>query len=240
MCAIIGWNGKISASILTQMIKNAAPWGPHATGLAYVEGTGADAKTVIFKKPVRPDDFVDEFRDEVAKAAEATQGIAHVRHRTHGPNTERNAHPFSYEGIHFIHNGIISNYRAFTPDAEVDSECLGPLIQNRNITPARGSCGVAWIENNKVYVYRRNQCLGFIKMKSPVNKKPLTVVVTSSRIAMLKAFEKHWIEQGELEEGVAFHITPSGLSREWDDQDYASPDEEREEIWTGFNVGGKC
>jgi len=69
-----------------------------------------------------------------------TVGIAHTRWATHGPASERNAHPhISRDGIAVVHNGIIENYETvrarlisqgydFTSDT--DTEVIAHLVHS--------------------------------------------------------------------------------------------------------------
>lgn len=230
MCAIFGWNGTISNTILRTLFENSLRWGPHAAGIAWVE----DGKQLVFKKAGLQDHegrspalklqgvrlLLRNHNHRVERASDSTIGLGHTRFKTHGPNSDACAHPFTFkkssDELVFAHNGILHNYRNFAPKAVVDSECLGPLLHCRQPGLAQGSCGVVWLQENKLYAYRRNQHLHAVTGISPVDGNPLTVVATSVTISRF-IFGDEWTET-ELEEGVAYLVNPGEVVEVWSDR----------------------
>lgn len=227
MCAIIGWAGKIKNATLRALIKNAEPRGPHSTGLVFDESSHPLSRSSglnVFKRAVTPTFFLSRHYRRVRRAAAFQLGFAHVRWATHGDVVDRNAHPFfhaSEDGstLVYCHNGVINNYLDFAPDAVVDSECFGPLLEEKTPARAHGSTGLCWFQTStdgtsKMFVYRRDQQLKAFTFSE--NGEVFTIIASTRTIIPSELFLLPHFETN-LAEGVAYRVKPGGLARAWDD-----------------------
>ena len=129
MCGIVGYIGR----------KDAVPF--LMDGLRALEYRGYDSAGIYLsgKGAVKRAGKVEKLSAALPKDFSATAGIAHTRWATHGPPTERNAHPHSDASrtVWVVHNGIVENYVelhdaliregvAFSSDT--DTEVLAQLI----------------------------------------------------------------------------------------------------------------
>lgn len=242
MCAIIGWNqstpGILSAEDLATLIKRAESSGRHSAGMAI---TAPDGSIKVFKKAGTPSDFVRSYGERLEQFVQSKRGMAHTRWATHGDINNRNAHPFVHldsDGwaIPFVHNGVISNYRQFTPDAEVDSECLGPLIIKRKLSAAVGSAAVIWAYKGDLFCFRNSQRLAAASWEDETDKKrAITLVLTDIDYAKgLKSLEGMKMTKWLLRPGTAWKVTPQNLLTHWVEE---GKERETEFSLSGYNGG---
>jgi glucosamine--fructose-6-phosphate aminotransferase (isomerizing) len=135
MCGIVGYVGARTATpLLIEGLKRLEYRGYDSAGVATLDDGGqlgirrASGKIGKLEAVLAADPLV------------GAQGIAHTRWATHGPPTERNAHPHrSQDGtIAVVHNGIIENApllrqelqaRGYAFASDTDTEVLAHLIQ---------------------------------------------------------------------------------------------------------------
>ena len=135
MCGIVGYLGpKPAYPILIDGLTRLEYRGYDSAGIATLEGKG---ELRVEKKEGK----VANLEDHVAENIPAgTVGIGHTRWATHGPPSDRNAHPHtgSKGRIAVIHNGIIENYEALkellsdrghTLVSDTDTEVLAHFIE---------------------------------------------------------------------------------------------------------------
>jgi glucosamine--fructose-6-phosphate aminotransferase (isomerizing) len=135
MCGIVGYVGPRSATpLLIEGLKRLEYRGYDSAGVAVMNGKGVETRRAAGKIS----------RLEGALASEpvhGTLGIAHTRWATHGPPTERNAHPHMDEKreVAVVHNGIVENATALrtmlemtghTFSSDTDTEVIAHLIES--------------------------------------------------------------------------------------------------------------
>ena len=134
MCGIVGYIGpQQAAPILVSGLKRLEYRGYDSAGVAVYDGETLETRRAAGKIA----------KLEGALAADPVSGrigIAHTRWATHGPPTERNAHPHlsTDETVAVVHNGIIENADVLrkqlqalghTFRSDTDTETLSHLIQ---------------------------------------------------------------------------------------------------------------
>ena len=134
MCGIVGYIGpKQATPLLLEGLKRLEYRGYDSAGVALFNGDGLQIRRAAGKIA----------KLEAAIAAQPVTGqvgIAHTRWATHGPPTERNAHPHlsTDETIAVVHNGIIENANALrrtltelghTFRSDTDTEVLAHMVQ---------------------------------------------------------------------------------------------------------------
>ncbi|TIW20404.1 MAG: glutamine--fructose-6-phosphate transaminase (isomerizing) [Mesorhizobium sp.] len=131
MCGIVGIVGQQPVSErLVDALKRLEYRGYDSAGIATItEGTlhrrRAEGKLVNLQTRLKEEPL------------SGTIGIAHTRWATHGPPTERNAHPHFTDGVAIVHNGIIENFAELKEElaatgtefqTDTDTEVLAHLL----------------------------------------------------------------------------------------------------------------
>ena len=134
MCGIVGYIGpKQALPFLIEGLKRLEYRGYDSAGVALFDGEGLETRRAAGKIA----------KLEGALSADPVTGkvgIAHTRWATHGPPTERNAHPHlsTDETVAVVHNGIIENSNVLrqqltklghTFRSDTDTETIAHLVQ---------------------------------------------------------------------------------------------------------------
>src|SRR5689334_16282115 len=136
MCGIVGYVGPRPAlDVVVEGLRRLEYRGYDSAGVAIV----GDGALQIAKKAGR----IENLDKELAKATfTGTTGMGHTRWATHGPPTDRNAHPHTDATgrVAVIHNGIIENFAELRHELEsagvefasdTDTEVVAHLVARR-------------------------------------------------------------------------------------------------------------
>lgn len=142
MCGIIGVIGERNATpILVEGLKRLEYRGYDSAGIAVANQGGLQLARVKGK-------LVNLEKHLADYPCTGFLGIGHTRWATHGPPTQKNAHPHSSERVAVVHNGIIENYKELRQDlqsegvvflSDTDTEVIPHLIERalkRGLTSA--------------------------------------------------------------------------------------------------------
>ena len=136
MCGIVGYIGHQNAEpLLIRGLKRLEYRGYDSAGLAIVDND----QLHLQKKEGKVSELDKALTN--GHAAHGTLGIGHTRWATHGPPSDRNAHPHANGTGDFalVHNGIIENYgtirkrlkqKGYVFESDTDTEALVHLIDD--------------------------------------------------------------------------------------------------------------
>ncbi|GAB0058854.1 Glutamine---fructose-6-phosphate transaminase [Candidatus Magnetaquicoccaceae bacterium FCR-1] len=143
MCGIIGVIGERNATpILVEGLKRLEYRGYDSAGIAVITRDGSIGITRSKGKLVNLENRLAE------SPCTGLVGIGHTRWATHGPPTEKNAHPHQSRRCAVVHNGIIENYQELRREltgqgvtfaSDTDTEVIPYLIDrelDRGAEPA--------------------------------------------------------------------------------------------------------
>lgn len=131
MCGIVGVLGKEPvAPVILEALKRLEYRGYDSAGIATLVQGKIDRRRAVGKLSAL---------DETLRTAPLGGfiGIGHTRWATHGPASEKNAHPHVTEEVALVHNGIIENFRELreelsaggvTFSSDTDTEVVAHLI----------------------------------------------------------------------------------------------------------------
>ena len=179
MCGIVGVFSKFSQGLtnnevttFTHMLYADAIRGWDSTGVVGINKYGNGE---WFKREGNPLFLMNEEDYQKYIRNFSTKGMAlfgHNRKATVGTISDHTAHPFVHEHIIAIHNGNISNYKQFSPEATVDSSCIPVLLAGEDYHTALdklvGAFAIVWynVNTKKIHMCRNSQ-------------RPLGIVETS-------------------------------------------------------------
>ena len=170
MCGIIATLGQDDAmDSLIQGLENLEYRGYDSAGLAIKNGGDLEV--------CKQSGEVENLKSEIPRGPRGNIGIGHTRWSTHGPPTDRNAHPHtdSAGDVAVVHNGIITNYEDLKRrlraaghefESDTDTEVIPHLISGyradtadtedafrRAIQDLEGNYAIAAIANGEEAVY---------------------------------------------------------------------------------------
>jgi len=220
MCGIVGCIGRGDDTL-----------GVLIDGLRSLEYRGYDSAGIALGPTIdviRRSGELDALEDALATTTlSGTFGIGHTRWSTHGPPTDRNAHPHTDEAgrVAVVHNGIIENYTELKADleaqgvtfsSETDTEVVPHLIAqaldrgedpetafHNTVDKLEGSYAIAAIIDGSETIYAARQ------------GSPLVVGVDDDSTFLasdVPAFVEHTRNVVFLEDGHRVIATPEGYT----------------------------
>jgi glutamine---fructose-6-phosphate transaminase (isomerizing) len=136
MCGIVGYAGPDEAlPVVLEGLKRLEYRGYDSAGVAVLDG----GLTVV-KTAGKLEALEKALADAGAAAPTGRVGMGHTRWATHGPPTDRNAHPHvdCTERVAVIHNGIVENFHELRSRlggdghvfrSDTDTECVSHLVE---------------------------------------------------------------------------------------------------------------
>ena len=135
MCGIVGYVGHQQAlDVVLEGLRRLEYRGYDSSGVAILDGG-----LVVEKKAGRIENLDKVLASEHPAGIAGTTGLGHTRWATHGPPTDRNAHPHqdTANTVAVIHNGIIENFAPLRAEleaagvelrSETDTEVVAHLV----------------------------------------------------------------------------------------------------------------
>src|SRR5918993_4955302 len=137
MCGIVGYVGHQQAlDVVLEGLRRLEYRGYDSAGVAVLDGAGG---MVVEKRAGRIENLDKALGTGHPDGLRGTTAIGHTRWATHGPPTDRNAHPHldALDAVAVIHNGIIENFAPLRAEleaagvelrSETDTEVVSHLL----------------------------------------------------------------------------------------------------------------
>ena len=149
MCGIVGYVGSRPAlDVVLEGLRRLEYRGYDSSGVAVLDGD-----LVVEKRAGRIENLDKAIAADHPGGITGSTGIGHTRWATHGPPTDRNAHPHldTANAVAVIHNGIIENFAPLRAEleaagvelrSETDTEVVAHLMAAElSAQPSSGSAG---------------------------------------------------------------------------------------------------
>ncbi len=232
MCGIVGYVGSRQAlDVVLDGLRRLEYRGYDSSGVAVLDG-----ELVVEKRAGRIENLDKAIAADHPGGITGSTGIGHTRWATHGPPTDRNAHPHldGANAVAVIHNGIIENFAPLRAEleaagvelrSETDTEVVAHLIAAElSALSSAGSAGTGDLAEAMRRVCRRLDGAFTLvvahrdhpgRLVAARRNSPLVLGVGAGETFLasdVAAFVEHTRDAVELGQDQVVEITPDGYA----------------------------
>ena len=232
MCGIVGYVGSRQAlDVVLEGLRRLEYRGYDSSGVAVLDG-----ELVVEKRAGRIENLDKAIAADHPGGITGSTGIGHTRWATHGPPTDRNAHPHldGANALAVIHNGIIENFAPLRAEleaagvelrSETDTEVVAHLVAAELSAPSSsGSAGSGDLAEAMRRVCRRLDGAFTLvvahrdhpgRLVAARRNSPLVLGVGAGETFLasdVAAFVEHTRDAVELGQDQVVEITPDGYA----------------------------
>jgi glucosamine--fructose-6-phosphate aminotransferase (isomerizing) len=232
MCGIVGYVGSRQAlDVVLEGLRRLEYRGYDSSGVAVLDG-----ELVVEKRAGRIENLDKAIAADHPGGITGSTGIGHTRWATHGPPTDRNAHPHldGANAVAVIHNGIIENFAPLRAEleaagvelrSETDTEVVAHLVAAELSAPSSsGSAGSSDLAEAMRRVCRRLDGAFTLvvahrdhpgRLVAARRNSPLVLGVGAGETFLasdVAAFVEHTRDAVELGQDQVVEITPDGYA----------------------------
>ena len=232
MCGIVGYVGSRQAlDVVLEGLRRLEYRGYDSSGVAVLDG-----ELVVEKRAGRIENLDKAIAADHPGGITGSTGIGHTRWATHGPPTDRNAHPHldTANAVAVIHNGIIENFAPLRAEleaagvelrSETDTEVVAHLVAAELSAPSSsGSAGSSDLAEAMRRVCRRLDGAFTLvvahrdhpgRLVAARRNSPLVLGVGAGETFLasdVAAFVEHTRDAVELGQDQVVEITPDGYA----------------------------
>jgi len=232
MCGIVGYVGSRQAlDVVLEGLRRLEYRGYDSSGVAVLDG-----ELVVEKRAGRIENLDKAIAADHPGGITGSTGIGHTRWATHGPPTDRNAHPHldGANAVAVIHNGIIENFAPLRAEleaagvelrSETDTEVVAHLVAAELSAPSSsGPAGTGDLAEAMRRVCRRLDGAFTLvvahrdhpgRLVAARRNSPLVLGVGAGETFLasdVAAFVEHTRDAVELGQDQVVEITPDGYA----------------------------